>query len=120
MMIRIALPRGTVWVPPPRYAPPHFRCSWVGSGALVVALLLAAAVWLRRRALAGRGRVRMAGTILLAGGVVAVVWDTADDVVRGGLWAASIGDAAVIGVAAVSLGTTMIWAARPSSARGLE
>jgi hypothetical protein len=120
MMIRIALPEGTVRVPPPRYAPAHLGCSWVGSGALVVVLLLAAVVWLRRRALAGRGRIRLVGTFLLAVGVVAVVWDMADDVLRGGLWAASIGDAAMIGMAAAFMGVTVIWAARPSVALVLE
>jgi hypothetical protein len=118
MMIRIALPKGTVVVPPPRYALAHFDYSWVGWGALVGALLLAAVVWLRRGALADRGRVRMAGTFLLAAGVVAVVWDKVDDIVLGGLWAASIGDAAMIGMAAASMGASMIWVARPSSALG--
>lgn len=120
MMIRIALPEGIIRVPPPRYAPAHFRGSVAGSWALIAGLLLAALVWLCRRVLAGRGLVLMGGTFLLAAGVVAVSWDLADDILRGGLWEASVGDAAMIGVAAAAVGAALIWAARPWSAQGLQ
>jgi hypothetical protein len=119
MMMRITLPQGAIRVPPPRYAPAHFGCSWAGSGALLAALSAAALVWWRRRELAGRGRVVAGGTFLLVVGVVAVVWDVADDIVRGGLWEASISDAAMIGVAVASVGAMLILATRSSSERTL-
>ncbi|MGI8328950.1 DUF2207 domain-containing protein [Actinomadura scrupuli] len=120
MMIRIALPDGVIRVPPPRYAPAHFRGSAAGSWALIAGLLLVMAVWLARRPAAGRRPVLLGGTILLAAGVVAVSWDLADDILRGGLWEASIGDVALIGVSAAAVGTALVWAARPWSAPGLE
>ncbi|WP_169513804.1 DUF2207 domain-containing protein [Actinomadura flavalba] len=92
MTVKVRLPKGAVEVPPPRYAPPHWRAGAAGAAGAAV-LVLGAALLTRRRAaphpLAGRG--------LLASGLTVMLADVADDIARHGVWAVSVGDPLVLG-----------------------
>lgn len=112
MAIRVALPRGAVQVPPAVYAKRHLLFTWLGGVALSAAMVLAAAAWMRRAAFAGSGNASIVGTVLAVAGVAAVAWDVADDVVRGGVWSASIGDPALLGLAGAVLGGSLALVAR--------
>ncbi len=113
LTVQAALPRGAVAVAPPMYARPHLLFTWMGAAGVGACLVAAAAGWGM-----GRGRSRPAGvvlrvskvtgTIAVAAGVGLVTWDTADDIVTGGLWEASVGDPALIGLGLMITGSVVL------------
>ncbi|TNY36994.1 DUF2207 domain-containing protein [Thermomonospora catenispora] len=109
VLIRAVLPEGVVQAPPPRYARPHFDASWPGLLLLAAGAAAAVAVVSAERA----GRVlrpppEWAGVLLTVVGAVAVGVDAADEVLRDGLWAVSVGDPALAGLGALTAGTVLL------------
>ncbi|MFC4913218.1 DUF2207 domain-containing protein [Actinomadura gamaensis] len=111
MTVRVRLPRGAVTPEPPRYVRPYWDGTWAGTGLLALTVLLLP--WVLRRPapggrLAGAGRRVLTGRILLVAGVLAVLADAAADVDQYGLWAVSLGDLSVAGLALGIAGTAAV------------
>ncbi|MBO2448173.1 DUF2207 domain-containing protein [Actinomadura barringtoniae] len=102
VMIKVRLPKGAIVVPPPHYARPHWTGSWAGSVMLVLAL---GSVGLVARRPTPRPRV---GEILIVLGTALVVLDVVDDVAARGLWAFSLGDGCLAGLALVIIGAAAL------------
>lgn len=108
VLIKAALPKGAVKVPPPRYARGHLEGSWIGLGGLAAGLLAAGFLcWRRGAGLGGR-----AGLALVVAGALAVAADVADDVLAGGIWAFSVGDLALLGAGLIAPGIAILVIAR--------
>ncbi|SEF91946.1 Predicted membrane protein [Thermomonospora echinospora] len=134
VLIKARLPEGAVQVPPPRYARPHFAASWPGYVALGLGLAAALTLWLprsgRRAAALLRWRPgarsprwrpgRRTGTALVAAGTALVALDLADDVVAHGVWAASMGDPALVGLGLLTPGMILFLAGRRGGAAERE
>ncbi|MCP2335001.1 DUF2207 domain-containing protein [Actinomadura rupiterrae] len=95
MTVRVRLPRGAVAPEPPRFVRPYWDGTWTGTGLLALTLVLLP--WISRAG--GLGRSVLIGRILLVTGVLAVLVDAAADVERYGMWAVSLGDLTVAGLA---------------------
>ncbi|MBE1531128.1 hypothetical protein H4W34_000961 [Actinomadura algeriensis] len=114
MRVRVRLPDRAVAVPPPAYAPPHWAGTWAGTAMLVLAIAALALVG-RRPPRGPRPRPvprrrPSAGTGLLAAGGALILVDVADDVLAGGPWAFSLGDASLAGLALLSAGAGILFA----------
>jgi hypothetical protein len=115
LVLTVRLAKGVVRVPPPRYARGHLLVGPAGFAVLGAGAAVAAAARLTRRRLSrtrGRRGILVLGTITGVAGVIAVMWDVADDIVAGGLWSASIGDPALGGLGAVLAGAVLLTTAR--------
>lgn len=102
VMIKVRLPKGAIVVPPPRFARPHWTGSWAGTVMLVLAL---GSVGLVARRPAPRPRV---GEILIVAGTALVVLDVVDDVAARGVWAFSLGDGCLAGLALMIIGAAAL------------
>ncbi|MFG2091641.1 DUF2207 domain-containing protein [Spirillospora sp. NPDC048824] len=98
MKVRVRLPKHAVAVQPPRYVPPRWTGGWPGTALLVLSLGTVA--------LLSRGPVprRRAGPALAAAGVLLVAADAGAEVAAHGLWAFSLGDRCLAGLALVIVG----------------
>ncbi|WP_084550216.1 DUF2207 domain-containing protein [Actinomadura rifamycini] len=105
MRVRVRLPDRAVTAPPPAYARPHWAGTWLGTAVLALAV---AAAGLAVR----RPPRRRSGTGLAAAGALLVAADAADDVVAGGPWAFSLGDASLAGLALLTVGVGIVFAHR--------
>ncbi|MBA8951359.1 DUF2207 domain-containing protein [Actinomadura namibiensis] len=105
MVVRVRLPRGAVAVPPPRYARPHWRGTWLGPAALALALGGTALVARRRERIRELGR--RPGALLLTSGIALVVADAGTEVVADGPWEYGVGDMSVTGIALGVLGAAV-------------
>lgn len=106
MKIRVRLPKHAIAVAPPRYVPPRWTGDWPGTAALALAL---AAVALVARRPAPR---RRAGIGLIAGGLLLIAADAGEEVAARGLWAFSLGDRCLAGLALVIVGAGIMCAHR--------
>ena len=111
VLIRVRLPAGAVDAAPPRYARP--RWDGTRAGTAVLGLAAATAVVVAARGRGGRPLPRRrAGRLLVAGGVLLVLADVADDVVPRGPWQFSLGDLTTAGVGVAALGAGLAAAHR--------
>ncbi|MFC5179875.1 DUF2207 domain-containing protein [Actinomadura harenae] len=122
MTVRVRLPGNAIAPRPPRYVRPYWDAGWAGTGLL--ALTVALLPWmLGRPGPAGRladpvrpvgskglARRALTGRILLLAAVLAVLGDAAVDVDRYGLWAVSLGDLTMAGIALGIAGTAALCA----------
>ncbi|RAY15754.1 hypothetical protein DPM19_08230 [Actinomadura craniellae] len=113
MTIRLTLPRGALRASPPRYAEPHLE--WTGLGWALLAAAAGASIAVRRVPVR-----RGAGLALGAAGLVVLAVDAADDVLAGGLWAASIGDPALAGLGCVIIGFVIFRSDRKEPAAAIR
>ncbi|TDC98100.1 DUF2207 domain-containing protein [Actinomadura sp. 7K507] len=98
MEIRVELPKRAIAVPPPRYLPPRWAGDWPGTALLALSLGMVA---LLPRRPAPRRRT---GAALVAAGALLVLADAGDDVAAHGLWAFSLGDRCLAGLALLTAG----------------
>ncbi|XRQ05108.1 DUF2207 domain-containing protein [Actinomadura welshii] len=102
MEIRLRLPKRAIAVPSPRYVPPRWAGDWPGTALL--AMSLGMVVLLPRRP-APRRRV---GRGLAAAGALLVVADAGGEVAAHGLWAFSLGDRSLAGLALIVVGAGVV------------
>ncbi|GLZ13177.1 hypothetical protein Acsp04_34120 [Actinomadura sp. NBRC 104425] len=106
MRVTVLLPKGAIAVPPPLYARPHWAVTWAGSGLLLLALAGLATV--AGAARCGRTIPVHGGRVLLALGGLLVAADVSHEVARHGVWALSVGDASMGGVALAVVGAAIV------------
>ncbi|HEY8478940.1 MAG TPA: DUF2207 domain-containing protein [Spirillospora sp.] len=107
MEIRVRLPKDAITVPPPRYVPPRWAGGWPGT--VLLAMALGVTVLLARRA-APHVPVpgRRAGAGLVAAGALLAACDAGGEVAARGLWAFSLGDMCLAGVALAVAGAAVV------------
>ncbi|TQM71130.1 putative membrane protein DUF2207 [Actinomadura hallensis] len=103
--IGVRLPKRAIAVQPPRYLPPRWAGDWPGTALLAVSLGVVATLP-RSRALPRR-RV---GTAMAAAGALLVVSDAGGEVAAHGLWAFSLGDRCLAGLALMVAGAGVVCA----------
>ncbi|MEU6037040.1 DUF2207 domain-containing protein [Actinomadura sp. NPDC047616] len=110
MHVTVLLPKDAISVPSPRRARPHWAVTWAGSGLLLLALAGVAGVARGGRTVPGdRGLVPAGrGRLLVALGGLLVAADVSHEVARHGVWAVSVGDASMGGVALTVVGTAIV------------
>lgn len=122
MTVRVRLPGNAITPQPPRYVRPYWDAGWAGTGLLAMTVILLP--WLLRRpGPAGRladpvrptgstrpARLVLTGRILLVAAVLAVFADAAADIDRYGIWAVSLGDLTMAGIALGIAGTAALCA----------
>jgi hypothetical protein len=99
-------------VPPAVHAKGHLLFTWLGGVALAVVSMVVAAAALWRKTFARRRIASIVGTVVAVAGVTAVVWDVADDLVASGLWSASVGDPALLGLSGMLAGGSLVLISR--------
>ncbi len=114
MLIRVRLPKHAIAVPPPRSVPPRWVGGWPGTAVLALAL---GAVALLPRFPAPR---RRAVAALVAAGLLAVAADAGEEVAGRGLWAFSLGNTCLGGLALMIIGTGILCAHRLRPIRGVR
>lgn len=126
MKVRVRLPGRAIAVPPPRYMPPRWAGGWPGTAMLTLALAMVALLapgglapgGLAPGGLAAGGRPvadlrrsaprRRVGTGLVAAGALLAVADAGDEVAAHGLWAFSLGDQCLAGLALAVAGAGVV------------
>ncbi|NKZ07116.1 DUF2207 domain-containing protein [Actinomadura latina] len=114
MKIRVRLPKHAVAVAPPRYVPPRWTGGWPGTAALAMAL--GAVALIVRRPVPRR----RAGVGLAAAGLLLIVADAGDEVAARGVWAFSLGDRCLAGLALLIVGAGIMCAYRAPSVPGMR
>ncbi|MGP4022121.1 DUF2207 domain-containing protein [Actinomadura sp. 3N407] len=102
MKIRVRLPKRAIAVQPPLYVPPRWAGGWPGTALLALSLGMVA---LLPRRPAPR---RRAGPVLAAAGALLVAADAGDEVAAHGLWAFSMGDRCLAGLALMIVGAGVV------------
>ncbi|QKW38762.1 DUF2207 domain-containing protein [Actinomadura sp. NAK00032] len=106
MRIRVRLPKHAITVPAPHRVPPRWAGGWPGTAVLALAL---GALALIPRLPVPR---RRAGVALVAAGLPVVAADAGEEVAARGLWAFSLGDGCLAGLALLIVGAGMLCAHR--------
>ncbi|MFA1551509.1 DUF2207 domain-containing protein [Actinomadura chokoriensis] len=105
MSIRVRLPKHAIAVAPPQYVPPRWTGGWPGTAVLALALGAVALV-------ARRPVPRRAGTGLVAAGLLLIVADAGEEIAARGVWAFSLGDRCLAGLALLIVGAGIMCAHR--------
>ncbi|WP_433328161.1 DUF2207 domain-containing protein [Spirillospora sp. CA-294931] len=100
MVVKVVLPKGAVDVAVPRYAPPHWAGTWTGTLLLVCALGAVVLTGVRRP----RG---YPGDVLIASGATLILADALDNIVADDVWAFSLGDLCLAGLALAITGAAL-------------
>ncbi|MEU8797483.1 DUF2207 domain-containing protein [Spirillospora sp. NPDC048819] len=102
MKVRVRLPEHAVAAQPPLYVPPRWAGGWPGTALLALSLGMVAL--LPRRPVPRR----RAGLGLAAAGALLVAADAGDEVAAHGLWAFSMGDRCLAGLALMTVGAGVL------------